>query len=372
MLDQRSISAVSADSFSLSIPLTEIKFLDGEIYSRYQFNRDSFEAVIGDMEDTSLVILEENPRVNSWVKRPIALYRGESIGDVSFSIQKVRSRGLEPCLIFSVNSKMLLEDYLKGVTLDTHSKVYHFLQSLELFEFSYDSFLNAHVSDLDLKMDFYREVPFRALTFEFKKCVKESYSSTFKSFGRGENCTGFVAGVRSPVGANLRMLGEIKLYDKRADMFPVITSKTRVRDREILTRKSLFTSYIGLSKDDCPYARFECTYRVKAEFYKSGLLDSSVEPTLLHILKALASGRGEVALSSRCRDGFYEPVSDFVPPVDDIGSHVPESVKKKVYNLCTVTALKHDLSIEDCIAVMRDFCRKNDHKWLRGYIQRIH
>jgi hypothetical protein len=57
-------------------------------------------------------------------------------------------------LVILINSKLLKEDYFKGITKDTVKKIWEGLQLLGLFSFSFEAFLNSPVVDVDFKVDF--------------------------------------------------------------------------------------------------------------------------------------------------------------------------------------------------------------------------
>lgn len=53
-----------------------------------------------------------------------------------------------------INAKQLRSNYLQGITRESIREIYDFLMSLGAVRFSFDSFLNAHVLDIDVCMDF--------------------------------------------------------------------------------------------------------------------------------------------------------------------------------------------------------------------------
>ena len=57
-------------------------------------------------------------------------------------------------LVVFVNAKQLKEKYLKGVNRDTIRDIYDFIMSLNAVTFSYESFLNANILDVDFCKDF--------------------------------------------------------------------------------------------------------------------------------------------------------------------------------------------------------------------------
>lgn len=96
---------------------------------------------------------------------------------VNFScwIERIRTGRdcVQTCLLVSVHSKMLLNNYLRGLCIENVQQLYSFIQSMEVVEFSFDTFLHSKVTDVDIKIDFEGD-------FEAVECAMGQLADMFK------------------------------------------------------------------------------------------------------------------------------------------------------------------------------------------------
>jgi hypothetical protein len=130
------IGIYSVDSMKLRIPLqncTDISYKLERVIESYDINT-------GEKLETSTKYWERVECEGIKTKFAIEL---EKIGMIHVK-----------CLTILINSKMLKSDYFTGINKATIPLIYAFCKNQNLASFSYDSFLNAYCTDIDIKRDF--------------------------------------------------------------------------------------------------------------------------------------------------------------------------------------------------------------------------
>ena len=127
------------DSLKLRIPLSKVNILDANLNAHYlTINTDTGEE-IENFKNSSLAIESKGIKTRFAIEtQPI-----DSLGNK------------KTYLVILANSKLLKEDYFKGISLDTYKQFYKELMLLKVVYFSLDSLLDAEYTDTDFKTDQY-------------------------------------------------------------------------------------------------------------------------------------------------------------------------------------------------------------------------
>ena len=133
----RYFQRVKVDSLKLRIPLEDVNVVSTTFREKYQ----KLYITTGELDEC--VSLDQH-------KTNITTGITSRIGVVSHLITQHECKEF---LYIQVNSKMCKGRYLEGITLDTVRDVYDYIISLEIAYFSYDTFLDSFVSDIDLAYD---------------------------------------------------------------------------------------------------------------------------------------------------------------------------------------------------------------------------
>lgn len=73
------------------------------------------------------------------------------------------------CLSILINSKMLKTNYFTGINKETLPQIYQWTQEQRLATFTYDTFLDAYCTDIDVKKDFVETTELMESAFELMK-----------------------------------------------------------------------------------------------------------------------------------------------------------------------------------------------------------
>ena len=132
----RYFQRVKVDSLKLRIPLEDVNVVSTTFREKYQKLY-----ITGELDEC--VSLDQH-------KTNITTGITSRIGVVSHLVTQHECKEF---LYIQVNSKMCKGRYLEGITLDTIRCVYDYIISLGIVYFSYDTFLDSFVSDIDLAYD---------------------------------------------------------------------------------------------------------------------------------------------------------------------------------------------------------------------------
>lgn len=133
----RYFQRVKVDSLKLRIPLDDVIIVSTTFREEYQ----KLYIATGELDECLSLDQHKTNITNGITSR---------IGVVSHLITQHECKEF---LYIQVNSKMCKGRYLEGITLDTVRSVYDYIISLQIAYFSYDAFLDAFVSDIDLAYD---------------------------------------------------------------------------------------------------------------------------------------------------------------------------------------------------------------------------
>lgn len=84
-------------------------------------------------------------------------------------------------VVFLLSSKILKGDYMRGITQSNVRVIYNYIIALNVIDFSYDDFLDASLTDTDIKRDMRRPL----IDFEIMKNLAKKYAKSSVSFGTG-------------------------------------------------------------------------------------------------------------------------------------------------------------------------------------------
>ena len=166
------------DSLRWETHIDNIKFLD--------------DALIG--AETILVRIDDGKIMEGSYEEPlIKLTESDITKGITTRINKVnRVVGMgglmENRIVIQVNAKMLRERYFEGITKDNLRVVYDYIIGLGLIDFSYETFLDGYVYDVDICMDVETDVDvFEKMLRRLVKSVKPSQYRKVNAFFRDNN-----------------------------------------------------------------------------------------------------------------------------------------------------------------------------------------
>lgn len=194
---------LAVDSFKMRIPISEVEIIDDQL-------------------NTNLLhVLQNTGEVISTVK--IKQRSGDRSG-VAFKywIERLQhgNRGMASSfLLIAVHSKMLGAKYLNGITYEDLPLLYKYLMSYDVANFTYESFISARVTDVDIKQDFIAttrsvETVLDQLAKNYVK--RDSLNSGFKKHKPpGKKYTGHQFNTRKTTSFHASPY--MKVYDKYED-----------------------------------------------------------------------------------------------------------------------------------------------------------
>ena len=282
------------DSCSLAIPLHLVTINNRELLARIKLSKcESILLADGsDNPDEDAYSFDDNPRIKPDLVMPFV--DGEDLGAVYYKVRSIKYNGeYTDCVLISLNSKMLMRDYYKGITRETLKELHWFLLSQNVIVVSLPDFKGGLLYDIDIAHDFCDHLDIQSVSSDFKRTVKLEHKTRFKSFNRGK--TRFLCSKRGD------SYPEFKLYDKLADM----TTPTGKCD--VVKRKLAYTAkYLSNAKH--PTARLEVSFSNVEDMRKMGLLGKRDTNTLDTIVDTLSNDRASQAMSHRAKQYFNTTV----------------------------------------------------------------
>ena len=201
------------DSLQLFIRLDRCKIIDKRFTAEYTkiykiTNSKGEEEYFEDLET------EKQNRQNS-------LYI-EALGvSIKFQYAMLMMEGKEVgqqayCLI-TINSKQLQEQYFKGITKETIKDLYDFVIGARVVMFSYSTFINSRVADIDICLDIVNFAPeqHRELLSLLKKKVSLAHTSYVTYQGKNKSTLQYH---NRKDAKRFTKLAYLKLYDKSEEL----------------------------------------------------------------------------------------------------------------------------------------------------------
>ena len=243
----------SIDSFKLFIDLREVK-VSSNVFGA-DIIRQSISAETGEVLDS------ETLKANSY-KHQKNLYQ------VHYGIVQWFKDASKKTLVILINSKMLEEQYIEGITLANIKRIYDSIQADKVVKFkSFEQFMNiSKVTDIDIK----RDVIIDSVE-QFSKITSELEKLTFPSAKKSLGVSRFNKEVNKGIEWNERKTSTkarpfLKIYHKG------IESKYS-------KNKDFFSHYIGQDAMS-NIARFEATIRTKKDLKAYGILGNTLNDVL--------------------------------------------------------------------------------------------
>lgn len=201
------------DSLQLFIRFDKCKIVDKRFTAEYtKFYKIPNSK--GEDEFFQDIVTEKQNRQNS-------LYIEAAGVSVKFQYAKLMMEGKEVgqqayCLI-TINSKQLQEQYFKGITKETIQDLYDFIIGAKVVEFSYNTFINSRVADIDICLDILNFQPHqhRELLHLLKKKVSFDYTSYVNYKGKNK---GTLQYYNRKDAKNSAKLPYLKFYDKSEEL----------------------------------------------------------------------------------------------------------------------------------------------------------
>lgn len=160
------------DSLKLRYPMSHVKILNNAFNSQYQrIYLDSGE-------------IEEHVNLDK--------HRMNVDNGISFrcGIAHFRAgKDANDCIYLQLNSKMLRQNYFKGITSNTIEELYDYVMSLKIISIPFDLFLEGLASDVDICFDYHAEIESmqKANYVIYKNVLPSHYPYVGKPFAQKAN-----------------------------------------------------------------------------------------------------------------------------------------------------------------------------------------
>jgi hypothetical protein len=136
------------DSLSLKIPFSDCYIIDLRITSLTSTYYETLNTHDEDLNPPKPLVIS-----NNGITIRIQLISIPEFNKITSSNDIVQYISL------TISSKLLCEEYFQGITSRSIEKIYNFFMSLEVFQCSFQTFLNSKVSDIDICLNRYIETP---------------------------------------------------------------------------------------------------------------------------------------------------------------------------------------------------------------------
>lgn len=237
------ISTISVDSLKVRIPLSDVTILDKSLFGE----KHLVDAYSGEVEKE----FKQNR------------YKVQSNGiTTSFGIESqiTASQKVKEYFVILLNSKILQDRYFEGLCMDTIETAYLRIQSLGVAKFSYDAFLDAEGTDVDIKQD--------EVNSSFDDTLKILHLHAKPSKVLGMGCNVF----SKPTNKGIE-------FCKRETASPSVPFlKFYHKGLELINGSKLFYSkyLVDLDIDVSNLVRVETTVKNKKHFRRFGVNDTSL------------------------------------------------------------------------------------------------
>lgn len=205
------LNSFAIDSCKIRIPLYMVKVLDNRLLDDYVcVHRENL------IDHGSIEIDEDHFKAK-------AIAVNDNGIKTKFLIQKFFINGetdvQQEYLVILLNSKVLKENYLKGITKDTIEQAHEYLMSLKIVKFQlFTMMYNAKLSDIDIKCDFeckYYDEFYKRIISDCDKNKRSAFSNKgYRYFNKKEN-RGIEFGDRRKATLNAPFF---KIYHKRTEL----------------------------------------------------------------------------------------------------------------------------------------------------------
>ena len=190
---------ITVDSFKIRIPINEVNYLSDSFTGQWKWVNTSTGDVKED-EYKSKAYSHNEDGINIRISRE---------QQITATQQK------EDYLTILITSKTLKERYLEGITKSNVQHVYSYIQSLNLCSFTFESFMNGHLTDVDFKRDFTNIQGLKLVSDLSLKSQAVTYGRACTTF-KGKSNQGIQWSERKT--ERFKTAPYLKIYSKEHDM----------------------------------------------------------------------------------------------------------------------------------------------------------
>lgn len=142
------INQALTDSLSLKIPLDECFIIDKRLTSQTCIYYESLDAIDDELLPPKPIIIQKNGITVRISLQEIPIYNSET-----------NERTPTKFIQLTLSSKLLKQRYFEGITKNNVLTLYNEFINFNVFRCSFDSFLNGHISDIDVCLNLYVQHP---------------------------------------------------------------------------------------------------------------------------------------------------------------------------------------------------------------------
>lgn len=131
------INDITLDSFKIRLPYESVEILDGSLLSKwFLVNEGTGIYDEAEFKNNSLAFNDNGIKTKFAVERQIT-----------------KNRSVKTFVIILINSKTLKSQYFSGIKKSNIKRVYKYLISLSVIDFTFEVFLLGEITDVDFKRD---------------------------------------------------------------------------------------------------------------------------------------------------------------------------------------------------------------------------
>jgi len=235
------IDNIEIDSFKIRIPFAQCNIIDESLEGNWIL-----------VNEATGIIDEADFKKNSMK------FNIDGI-KIKFAIEKqmTNEQVMKTFIIILINSKILESEYFEGITKINIEKVYKYLISLQVINFTYSDFLQSEITDVDFKRDKYQT--------NFLKTIPVLYSITKKTRELNEGCNKWEQNDNQGIQFSNRKTTSIsrspfiKIYNKEIEL------KKGSKDSQLFFKTYLFNK-IDIDELISNRIRVEFTVKNKKHF----------------------------------------------------------------------------------------------------------
>ena len=250
------IDICTIDSTKVRVPLADCQILNDSLQDKWL----TVHSVTGEISNSDF-----KSNCYTTEKNGIKLRIGIESMNTSAAFTKENPIG-ERFITMVITSKMLEEEYFKGITKETLPRVYDYIMSLQVFSCSYETFCHSMVTDTDICKDF--NANFGEMRELMKSMEKHSTPYSAKGVGvraylNGDNQNGIEWNDRNTTSLRHPF---VKVYSKHLDFYGYGVKQDR---------KHFAANYIN-EKDCKDRYRVEVTIKNRKAFKAYGVTDTTL------------------------------------------------------------------------------------------------
>jgi len=250
------IDKYTVDSTKVRVPLADCQIINDSLQDKWL----SVHSVTGEISSTDF-----KSNCYTTEKNGIKLRIGIESMNTSAAFTKEKPIG-ERFITMVITSKMLEEEYFKGITKETLPRVYDYIMSLQVFSCSYEAFSNSMVTDTDICKDFiatFEEMRELMKLMEKHSTPQSEKGKGVRAFLKGDNQNGIEWNDRNTTSLRHPF---VKAYSKYLDFYGNGVKQDR---------REFAANYIN--EEDCKDRyRIEATIKNRKAFNAYGVTDTTL------------------------------------------------------------------------------------------------